>query len=200
MSIGYVLYVLTARCGGKDNGCIINVVAQLTDNPLQMMISVNKANLTHGMIMGTGRFNVSLLTEETPMKVISHFGFQSGRNVDKFENCEVEKRASNGILYVPKYTNAYISGKVVSTTDLGTHTLFVAEITEAVKLSDAPSLTYAYYQKNIKPSVSANAANDEIKVTKWVCKVCGYVYEGENIPDDFVCPWCKHGKSDFEQI
>ncbi len=200
MNVGYGLYVLTARCGGKDNGCIINVVAQLTDNPMQMMISVNKANLTHGMIMGTGQFNVSLLTEETPMRVISHFGFQSGRDVDKFAGCEAEHRSANGLLYVPKYTNAYISGKVLSTTDLGTHTLFIAEITEAVNLSDAPSLTYAYYQKNIKPSVSDSSAVGQAKVTKWVCKVCGYVYEGENIPDDFVCPWCKHGKSDFERI
>ena len=196
MSIGYGLYVLTARDAEKDNVCIINVVAQLTDEPMRMLISVNKKNLTHDMILKTGRFNVSLLTEETPMRVIQHFGFQSGRDVNKFENCEAEHRSENGLLYVPKFTNAYISGKVVSTNDLGTHTLFIAEITEAVKLGDTPSLTYSYYQKNIKPSPAQPAA-DETKVTRWVCQICGYVYEGENIPDDFVCPWCKHGKADF---
>lgn len=194
MSIGYGLYVLTARYGEKDNGCIINVVAQLTDT--RMLISVNKNNLTHDMILKSGYFNVSLLTEETPMKVIQHFGFQSGKDVNKFEKCDKVKRAENGIYYIPKYTNAYISGKVMYAKDLGTHTLFIAEITEAVKLADAPSLTYAYYQKNIKPTAAKPAAQDS-NVTRWVCQVCGYVYEGENIPDDFVCPWCKHGVADF---
>jgi len=195
MSIGYGLYVLTAHEGTKDNGCIVNVVAQLTDNPMRMLITVNKNNLTHDMILNTRQFNVSLLTEETPMHVIKHFGFQSGRDMNKFEKCDAVKRAENGIYYIPKYTNAYISGKVTETTDLGTHTLFIAEITEAVKLGDAPSLTYAYYQKNIKPS--AAKTDSDKGVTRWVCNVCGYVYEGENIPDDFICPWCKHGKEDF---
>ena len=199
MSIGYGLYVLTASYGGKDNGCIINVVAQLTSSPMRMMITVNKNNLTHDMILKSGYFNVSLLTEETPMKVIQHFGFQSGKDVNKFEKCDNVKRAENGIYYIPKYTNAYISGKVMYAKDLGTHTLFIAEITEAVKLGDAPSLTYAYYQNNIKPTMAKPAAAPDANVTRWVCKVCGYVYEGENIPDDFVCPWCKHGKEDFEK-
>jgi len=197
MSIGYGLYVLTASYGGKDNGCIINVVAQLTSSPMRMMITVNKNNLTHDMILKSGYFNVSLLTEETPMKVIQHFGFQSGKDVNKFEKCDNVKRAENGIYYIPKYTNAYISGKVMYAKDLGTHTLFIAEITEAVKLGDAPSLTYAYYQNNIKPTMAKPAAAQDAKVTRWVCQVCGYVYEGENIPDDFVCPWCKHGVADF---
>lgn len=199
MSIGYGLYVLTASYGGKDNGCIINVVAQLTSSPMRMMITVNKNNLTHDMILKSGYFNVSLLTEETPMKVIQHFGFQSGKDVNKFEKCDNVKRAENGIYYIPKYTNAYISGKVMYAKDLGTHTLFIAEITEAVKLGDAPSLTYAYYQNNIKPTMAKPAAAEDTKVTRWVCQVCGYVYEGENIPDDFICPWCKHGKEDFEK-
>ena len=199
MSIGYGLYVLTASYGGKDNGCIINVVAQLTSSPMRMMITVNKNNLTHDMILKSGYFNVSLLTEETPMKVIQHFGFQSGKDVNKFEKCDNVKRAENGIYYIPKYTNAYISGKVVYAKDLGTHTLFIAEITEAVKLGDAPSLTYAYYQKSIKPTMAKPVAAEDTKVTRWVCKVCGYVYEGENVPDDFICPWCKHGKEDFEK-
>lgn len=193
--IGYGLYVLTAREGGKDNGCIVNVVAQLTDKPLQMLISVNKNNLTHDMILHTGNFNVSMLTEETPMEVFKHFGFQSGRTVNKFEDCTTEHRASNGIRYIPKYTNSYISGKVTQTIDLGTHTLFIAEVTEAATLGDAPSLTYNYYQQHIKPKPTTPA--ETTKITRWVCQVCGYVYEGENIPDDFICPWCKHGKADF---
>ena len=131
------------------------------------------------------------------MKVIQHFGFQSGRDANKFEKCDAVKRATNGIYYIPKYTNAYISGRLEYAKDLGTHTLFIAEITEAVKLGDAPSLTYAYYQKNIKPTMAKPAPAEDAKVTRWVCQVCGYVYEGENIPDDFICPWCKHGKADF---
>ena len=199
MNIGYGLYVLTACEGDKDNGCIINVVAQLTSNPTRMLISVNKNNYTHDMIVNTHKFNVSLLTEETPMRVIQHFGFQSGKDVNKFEKCDIVQRASNGIYYIPKYTNSFISGKVVETNDLGTHTLFLAEVTEAVKIGDAPSLTYAYYQKNIKPTMARPVVETETKVTRWVCKVCGYVYEGENIPDDFICPWCKHGKEEFEK-
>lgn len=191
--IGYGLYVLTAREGEKDNGCIINVVAQLTDTPLQILISVNKNNLTHDMILHTGVFNVSMLTEETPLTVFQHFGFQSGKTVNKFEGCENEHRAANGVLYIPKHTNSYISGKVLQTVDLSTHTLFIAEVTEAAILNDVPSLTYNYYQQHIKPKPAAPAA----KTTRWVCQVCGYVYEGENIPDDFICPLCKHGKADF---
>lgn len=198
--IGYGLYVLTAREGGKDNGCIVNVVAQVTDNPLRMLITVNKKNLTHDMIMNTRKFNVSALTEETPMSVFRHFGFQSGRNVNKFQDCTEENRSQNGVLYIPKYTNAYFSGEVVSTTDLGSHTLFIAEITEAKVLGDKPSLTYSYYHRNIKPAPVAKDPTPEKKVTRWVCKICGYVYEGENIPADFICPWCKHGASDFEKM
>ena len=195
--ISYGLYVLTAREGDKDNGCIVNVANQLTDTPLQMMISVNKHNLTHDMILHTGLFNVSMLTEHTPMKVIEHFGFQSGRDVNKFEQCEVEMRSSNGLLYVPRYTNAYISGKVSQMVDLGTHTLFIAEITESVLLNSDPSLTYEYYHQNIKPKPAAMATPTGDGKTRWVCQTCGYVYEGDEMPDDFICPWCKHGKADF---
>jgi len=195
----YGLYVLTAREGDKDNGCIINVAPQLTDTPPQMLVSVNKQNYTHGMIARTGLFNLSLLTEHTPMSVIQHFGFQSGKDVDKFADCEVEMRAGNGLLYVPRYTNAYLSGKVSQTVDLGTHTLFIAEITESVLLNNDPSLTYDYYHRNIKPKPAAPAASGEGK-TRWVCQTCGYVYEGDDMPDDFICPWCKHGKSDFVKM
>lgn len=193
--IGYGLYVLTAREGTKDNGCIINVASQITDNPLQMMIAVNKQNYTHDMVLRTGLFNLSMLTEKTPMKVFEHFGFQSGRDVNKFENCEVEMRADNGVLYLPKYTNAFISGKVSQTLDMGSHTLFVAQVTEAKQIGTDPSLTYAYYHENIKPKPAAVQGK-----AKWVCKICGYVYEGEEMPDDYICPLCKHGKADFELI
>ena len=196
--IGYGLYVLIAREGEKDNGCICNVVAQLTSSPMQMMIAVNKKNLTHDMILRTARFNVCCLTEHTPMKVFQHFGFQSGRDVNKFEECEVEMRSSNGLLYLPKYTNAYLSGQVNYAKDLGTHTLFIADITEAMHLSDDPSLTYAYYQQHIKPQPSNPQTLEPSNKKRWVCEVCGYVYEGDELPDDFICPWCKHGKSDFK--
>ncbi|MBQ5974289.1 MAG: flavin reductase [Bacteroidales bacterium] len=195
--LSYGLYVLTAREGDKDNGCIINVAPQLTDTPLQMLVSVNKQNYTHDMIVRTGLFNVSLLTEHTPMTVIQHFGFQSGRDVNKFENCEVEMRSGNGLLYVPRYTNAYISGKVNQMVDLGTHTLFIAEVTESVLLNNDPSLTYEYYHQHIKPKPAAQAATAGDGKTRWVCQTCGYVYEGDEMPDDFICPWCKHGKADF---
>ena len=199
-NIGYGLYVLTAREGDKDNGCIINVCQQVTDTPLQIMITVNKQNYTHDMIMRTGRFNVSLLTEHAPFKVFEHFGFQSGRDVNKFEQCEVEMRSANGILYIPRYTNAYISGLMKRAVDLGTHTLIIAEVTEAVQLSNDPSLTYAYYHKHIKPQPPSPAPSGSTGTTRWVCQTCGYVYEGDEVPDDFVCPWCKHGKADFVKV
>ena len=198
--IGYGLYVLIAREGNKDNGCICNVVAQLTSSPMQMIICVNKKNLTHDMVLRTGRFNVCCLTEHTPMKVIQHFGFQSGRDVDKFESCDVEMRSTNGLLYLPKYVNAYLSGRLNYAKDLGTHTLFIADITEAVHLSDDPSLTYAYYQEHIKPKPVAAAQTSEGGKKKWVCEVCGYVYEGDELPADFICPWCKHPASDFKPV
>lgn len=198
--IGYGLYVLIAREGNKDNGCICNVVAQLTSSPMQMIICVNKKNLTHDMVLRTGRFNVCCLTEHTPMKVIQHFGFQSGRDVDKFESCDVEMRSTNGLLYLPKYVNAYLSGRLNYAKDLGTHTLFIADITEAVHLSDDPSLTYAYYQEHIKPKPVAAAQTSEGGKKKWVCEVCGYVYEGDELPADFICPWCKHPATDFKPV
>jgi len=194
-SLSYGLFVLTAKEGDKDNGCIINTAIQLTDTPLQMAIAVNKQNLTHDMILNTGLFNLSVLTEETPFKVFQHFGFQSGRDVDKFADCEVELRSENGLLYLPKFINALISGKVVNTVDCGTHTLFIAEVTEAKNLSKEPSATYSYYFAHIKPKPAPKKA-----AKGYVCKICGYVHEGEELPPDFVCPICKHGASDFEPI
>lgn len=194
--ISYGLYLLTAKQKGKDNGCIINTAQLVTDNPMQISITVSKSNLTHDMIADTGVFNVNVLTVDTPMKVFEHFGFASGRDKDKFADCTTENRSENGILYLPKYINAYICGKVISSVDLGTHTMFVAQVTEAVSVSNAESVTYDYYHKNIKPAPKVEKSTG----TKWVCKVCGYVYEGEELPEDFICPWCKHGAIDFEKV
>ena len=196
-SISYGLYVLIAREGGKDNGCIVNVAQQVTDQPLQLMLCVNKRNLTHDMVLNTKVFNLCPLSEEATMKPFEHFGFQSGREVNKFPDCQQELRTENGLLYLPKYVNAVLSGRVVQTLDLGTHTMFVAEVTEARKLTDSPSITYRYYQQHIKPKAAVSGQPTVAGKKKWVCEVCGYVYEGDEVPDDFVCPWCKHGKSDF---
>lgn len=194
--LSYGLFVLTAKDGDKDNGCIINTAAQLTSTPNRINIAVNKQNLTHDMIVKTGVFNVSILSEEAPFKLFQHFGFQSGRNVNKFENFSHVERSENGLLRLNKYVNAFLSCKVVSATDYGTHTLFVADVTEAKTLSGVPSITYAYYFANTKPKPQPT----EQKKTGWVCKICGYVYEGENLPPDFVCPLCKHGAEDFERL
>jgi len=189
--LSYGLFVLTARQDGRDNGCIINTCTQLTDTPLQIQVTVNKSNLTHDMIKETGIFNVSVLTEEATFWVFQHYGFQSGRAVDKFANLP-ELRTENGLRYVAGCTNAVISGRVVSTVDLGTHTLFVAEVTEAKVLDTVPSVTYQYYFDHIKPKPQP------AKKESWVCKICGYVHEGE-LPADFICPWCKHGVEAFEK-
>lgn len=189
----YGLFVLSARDGAKDNGCIINTAIQLTDNPLQIAISVNKNNYTLEMIQKSGRFNLSVLSEETPFSVFQNFGFQSGRTADKFAEFPDKQRAANDVYYLTKYANAYISAKVVNTVDCGTHMLIIAEVTQALTLSDAPSVTYDYYFKNIKPK-------PEAKKKGYVCKICGYVYEGDPLPEDFICPLCKHPASDFEEI
>ena len=187
--LSYGLFVLTARENGKDNGCIINTAQQVTDTPCRITVAVNKGNLTHDMILRTGVFNISVLSQDAVFWVFQHYGFQSGRDVDKFASIP-EARTENGIRYVEGCANAVISGKVISTVDCDTHTLFVAEVTEAKILSDEPSMTYQYYFDNVKPKPAAQG--------KWVCKICGYVHEGE-LPADFICPWCKHPASDFEK-
>lgn len=194
--LSYGLYILTARDGEKDNGCIINTVTQLTDTPSRFMIAVNKQNYTHDMILKTGKFNISVLTQEVPFKVFQHFGFQSGRDVDKFADAPECVRSANGVYYVPKYANAFISGTVIETHDYGTHTMFVADVTQAQILSEVPSVTYTYYFDHIKPKP---APVDE-KKKGFVCKICGYVYEGDELPEDFICPLCKHGAADFEPL
>ncbi|KWW30644.1 MAG: Rubrerythrin [bacterium P3] len=197
-SIGYGLYVLIARQGDKDNACIINVAQQVTSEPLQLMICVNKQNLTHDMVLSTLKFNLCPLSEEATMKPFQHFGFQSGRDVDKFAECQTELRTDNGLRYLPKFINGVISCVVTKSIDLGTHTMFIARVMEARALTDSPSITYAYYQQHIKPKPEAPKADGGKK--KWVCEVCGYVYEGDELPADFICPWCKHPASDFKPM
>ncbi|MBQ7710873.1 MAG: flavin reductase [Bacteroidales bacterium] len=197
-NISYGLFVLVARQGEKDNACIINVAQQITSDPLQLAICINKQNLTHDMVLHTLKFNLCPLSEEATMKPFQHFGFQSGKTVDKFAECEVELRTDNGLRYLPKYINSVISCVVTKSIDLGTHTLFIAMPMEAKVLTDSPSITYAYYQEHIKPKPSNTQTLETSNKKKWVCEVCGYVYEGNELPDDFVCPVCKHGKSDFK--
>lgn len=191
----YGLFVLTARDGDKDNGCIINTASQVTTNPNRITIAVNKQNYTHDIIKKTGEFNVSILSENSKFATYQNFGFQSGRETDKFEKFTF-KRSDNGIVYIPEETNAFLSAKVVSEMDLGTHTLFLADVTDGQVLSDDNSVTYNYYQKNIKPAPK----KEEVKKTGWICTICGYIYEGENLPEDFVCPVCKHGAIDFKSL
>ena len=193
--IGYGLYVLTANENGKDNGCIINTVMQVTSDPCQIGIAVNKMNYTNKMIQNTKKFNISVLSENAKFDVFKHFGFQSGANVDKFVNFADTKRSPNGVLYITKDTNAFMSAYVKQEIDLGSHTLFIGQLVASEILSDVPTVTYDFYQKNIKPK-----PQEESKKTGWRCKICGYVYEGEELPADFICPWCKHGIDDFEKI
>ena len=190
----YGLFVLTSKDADKDNGCIINTVQMVTETPKRISITVNKANLTHDMIKKTGLFNVSILSTDAPFKTFERFGFASGRDTDKFEGLEKE-RTSNGVVLYKDDSTAYISGKVVNEIDLGTHTLFIADVTEAAMLSAVPSMTYQYYFDHVKPKPSPKTDDK----TVYVCSVCGYEYEGEEIPEDFICPWCKHGKEAFEK-
>ena len=194
--LSYGLYLLTAEENGKHNGCIINTAVQLTDTPKRITIAVNKANYTHDMIERTGKFNVSVLSTSAPFALFQQFGFQSGRNTDKFDAKFETRLSENGLVYLNQHCNAFISGKVIEARDYGTHTLFVAEITEARVTSNEPSVTYTYYFDHIKPK----PAPREEKKPGWVCKICGYVYEGENLPADYVCPLCKHGPEDFERV
>lgn len=190
----YGLFILTAKENDKDNGCIVNTVSQVTTEPNRIIVAVNKHNLTHDMIVHTGEFNVSVLTENSKFGTYKHWGFQSGRDADKTEAVSLG-RSENGIVYIMEETNAFLSARVVSMTDLGTHTLFLADVTDGAVLSDEPSVTYAYYQANIKAKPAASE-----KRKGFICTVCGYIYEGDVLPDDFICPWCKHPASDFKPI
>lgn len=194
LKIGYGLYVLTAVENGRDNGCIINTVMQVTSSPLCVAIAVNKSNYTHDMIVNTGKFNISVITESASFDLFKRFGFADGRKTDKFSGYASFKRSSNGVAYITESVNAYISAEVSEKIDLGTHTMFIADVTDSAILSAEPSATYDYYHANIKP------APDKPKRSGWRCKICGYVYEGDELPDDYVCPLCKHGAVDFEKI
>ena len=195
-ALSYGLFVLTARRGEQDNGCIINTGLQVTSQPNRVLIAVNKSNYTHDMVLETGIFNLSVLTEKADFSLFQRFGFQSGRDMDKFRGFDRVQRTENGLLAVTEGTSAWLSCKVVSTMDLGTHTLFVADVIDGDTLSREPSATYAYYQANIKPRPAAPAAETGKK--RWVCTVCGYIYEGDSLPADFICPICKRPASDFE--
>ncbi|MGN1140729.1 MAG: flavin reductase [Oliverpabstia sp.] len=193
----YGLFVLTARLGEKDNGCIINTAGQVTSTPNRISITVNKDNLTHNLVKESGKFNISILSERASFDLFKHFGFQSGREVDKFNGYTACKRSENGLYYITEGTNAYISATVEQTIDLGSHTMFIASVDDMEVLASDPSASYAYYQSSIKPKPEKKDAGGK---TVWRCTVCGYVYEGDVLPDDFVCPLCKHPASDFEKV
>ncbi len=197
--LSYGLFVLTAKEGEKDNGCIINTAIQAASEPNQMSICVNKANYTHDMIKRTGEFNVSVLSQKAQFDTFKHFGFQSGRDVNKFDSYTDCKRADNGIFYITAGTNAYFSVKVSKMEDLGSHTMFIGEITAMEVLDETSSATYEYYQSNIKPKPQA-VGTTPTGQTVWRCIICGYEYVGEELPADFICPVCKHPASDFEKV
>ena len=204
-ALTYGLFVLTAKEGEKDNGCIVNTVQMLTSDPTRVVVFVNKSNYTEGMIARTGEFNVSILQKDTPFALFKNFGFSSGKDTDKFAG-RVYPRSENGLYYIYENANAMLSCKVVGKHDYGTHTLFVGEVVEAKTLSSQKSLSYETYLNEVKPQTKP-APKAEAKASgeatpaqeKWVCKVCGYVHEGP-LPDDFICPWCKHPASDFERV
>ena len=200
--LSYGLFVCTAVQGDKKNGCIINTAVQVASEPNTISFAVNKANFTHDMIMDAKECNISVISKDASFELFKHFGFQSGRDVDKFGadfSASDYKMAENGIPYIVKGTNAYFSLKVRDTVDLGSHTLFIAEPVAMDVLSDASSCTYEYYQSDIKPKPEKVGSTPSGK-TVWRCKICGYEWEGEELPDDFICPVCKHPKADFEKI
>ncbi len=191
--IGYGLYVVTSFDGKKHNGLIVNTVTQVTNTPNRVAVTINKESYSHHVIKQTGTMNVNCLTVDAPFKVFEAFGFQSGRNTDKFENCE-PLYSDNGLVFLPRYINAFMSLKVVQYVDLETHGMFICEVTESRVLSDKETMTYTYYLENVKPKPETEGKKG------YVCKICGYIYEGSPLPEDFICPLCKHGVADFEEI
>ncbi len=192
-NIGYGLYVVTSNDGKKDNGCIVNTVSQVTNQPNRIAVCINKQNYTHHVVKSSGIMNVNCLSIEAPFKVFENFGFQSGRNADKFANCS-PMRSDNGLVFLPHYINSFMSLKVEQYIDLDTHGMFICSVTEARVINRVETMTYTYYQKKVKPKPATEGKKG------WVCKVCGYVYEGDELPEDFICPLCKHGAADFEPI
>jgi flavin reductase (DIM6/NTAB) family NADH-FMN oxidoreductase RutF/flavodoxin len=192
-NIGYGLYVITSNDGKKDNGLIVNTVTQVTNTPNRIAVTINKENYSHHIIKQTGIMNINCLTIDAPFKVFEAFGFRSGRNVDKFADC-TPLRSDNGLVFLPRYINSFMSLKVEQYVDLDTHGMFICSVTEARVLSDRETMTYTYYQNNVKPKPETEGKKG------FVCKICGYVYEGEELPEDYICPLCKHGAADFEEI
>ncbi len=192
-NIGYGLYVVTSNDGKRDNGLIVNTVVQLTDTPHRIAVNINKQNYSHHVIKQTGILNVNCLSTAAPFSVFENFGFQSGRTVDKFAGMDV-LRSDNGLAFLPRYINAFFSLKVENYIDLGTHGMFICSVTESRVISPLETMTYTYYQNNVKPKPDTEGKKG------WVCKVCGFIYEGEELPDDYICPLCKHGVADFEPI
>lgn len=197
--LSYGLFVLTTRENGKDNGCIINTAIQAASMPNQLSVCVNKANLTHDMILSSGKFTISVISQKAPFELFQHFGFRSGRDVDKFADFTECTRASNGIYYITSGTNAYFTVEVGKIEDIGSHTMFIGEITDMDVLADDPSATYEYYMNHIKPQAKTGISPAKGKYI-WRCRICGYEYEGEVLPEDFICPVCKHTASDFEKV
>ena len=191
--IGYGLYVITTNDGKKDNGLIVNTVTQVTNTPNRIAVTINKQNYSHHIIKQTGKMNINCLSEDAPFSVFERFGFQSGRNTDKFEGCEV-MRSDNGLVFLSRNINSFMSLKVEQYIDLDTHGMFICSVTESRVISDKPSMTYAYYHANVKPKPQTEGKKG------YVCKICGYVYEGDTLPEDIICPLCKHGAADFEEI
>ena len=192
-NIGYGLYVVTCNDGKKDNGLIVNTVTQVTNTPNRIAVTINKENYSHHVIKQTGLMNINCLSTDAPFSVFESFGFRSGRNVDKFADC-TPLRSDNGLVFLPRYINSFMSLKVEQYIDLDTHGMFICSITEARVISDRETMTYSYYHANVKPKPATEGKKG------YVCKICGYVYEGEELPEDFICPLCKHGASDFEPI
>jgi len=192
-NIGYGLYVVTSNDGKKDNGLIVNTVTQVTNTPNRIAVTINKDNYSHHIIKQSGIMNINCLSTDAPFSVFETFGFASGRNTDKFANME-PLRSDNGLAFLPRYINSFMSLKVEQYIDLGTHGMFICSITESRVISDVETMTYTYYQNNVKPKPETDGKKG------FVCKICGYVYEGDTLPEDFVCPLCKHGAADFEPI
>ena len=192
-NIGYGLYVVTSNDGAKDNGLIVNTVSQVTDSPNRVAVTINKRNYSHHVIKQTGVLNVNCLDISAPFDVFQRYGFQSGRTVDKFVGIQ-ELRSDNGLRFLPQHINSFMSLKVESYLDLGSHGMFICSVTEARVMGNKDTMTYTYYQQNVKPKPQTEGKKG------YVCKVCGWVYEGEQLPDDIVCPLCKHGAADFEPI
>ncbi|MBE7028382.1 MAG: flavodoxin, partial [Ruminococcaceae bacterium] len=192
-NIGYGLYVVTSNDGNNDNGLIVNTVTQITNTPNRIAVTINKDNYSHHIIKQSGKMNINCLSIDAPFSVFENFGFQSGRNTNKFKNIEV-MRSDNGLVFLPRHINSFMSLEVEQYVDFDTHGMFICSVTESRVMSSLETMTYTYYQNNVKPKPQTDGKKG------FVCKICGYVYEGDTLPDDFICPLCKHGASDFEEI